>query len=243
MRVSQFYDRFHQKSSAYRSVIKDNNFTYWYLLKSLNFVLTQLTGSARVLDIGCGVGTLALYTTKKGFWVKGIDISPRAIKIAHLAQMAVEIANADFIVGSLEDEKNQYELVFCNDLIEHIKDDRLFAKKLASKLKTGGYLLLSTPLRDNWLAKLGFYKKFDKFVGHERRYLAGEVELLFLAQGLEIIELKTVEGPLRSLLFSSKLGILIRFIRGPLVPLFHFVDELFGRIFGWSECILIARKY
>lgn len=50
-------------------------------------VLVELVDSGKVkprktIDLGCGTGNYAIYLASAGFDVRGIDISPTAIKIA-----------------------------------------------------------------------------------------------------------------------------------------------------------------
>jgi hypothetical protein len=60
--------------------------------------------------------------------------------------------------------------------------------------------------------------------------------------GFKIIRVQTHESILRNLLFTTKLGIVIKFIKGPLIPLFHKIDEAMIPIFGASDIIVLAQK-
>jgi SAM-dependent methyltransferase len=52
---------------------------------------------AKVLDLGCGTGSSALYLAQKGYQVEGIDLAPRAITRAraraHLPNLTFQIAD------------------------------------------------------------------------------------------------------------------------------------------------------
>jgi SAM-dependent methyltransferase len=56
---------------------------------------------ARVLDVGCGTGTNAIWLARRGFRVSGIDLSPTAIAIARKradragAAVDLQVASAD----------------------------------------------------------------------------------------------------------------------------------------------------
>jgi hypothetical protein len=50
------------------------------------------------------------------------------------------------------------------------------------------------------------------------------------------------EGIVRNVLFTTKFGFLIRFIKGPLVPLFHLVDAMFLPLFGAVDVLIVAEK-
>ncbi len=240
--VRTFYDRYHRQNDEYAGVISRTNCTYWYILEYLHLAVPKLS-NLRVLDVGCGVGTLPLYLAKHGALVRGIDISARAIRIA---QKAAELSGLDdaatFEEVELKRGAKKYDLVVCSEVIEHIPNDVAFMKQLASHLKPGGVLLLTTPSRDNVLHQLSFYEEFDKEVGHLRRYTEEEVIQLIEQVGLEVVKLRSVEGPLRNLLFTTSLGFLVRGIKGPLVPIFHWFDRVSAKLFGAADIQVIARK-
>lgn len=238
----QFYDRYHQKNDRHVDVIADDNFTYWYILKTFRQVLPQSLSKRRLLDVGCGVGTLALYFAQRCKTVVGIDVSERAISIAKQAKQALHQTNLTFQQAELRKFTQPFDITTCTEVIEHIADDRQFLKKIVANLKPNGWLLLSTPSRDNLLTKVGYYRSFDQEVGHVRRYSLAEITQLCTQAGLTVRSARVVEGPLRSLLFTTPLGHLIRIIKGPLIPLFHFVDECLVPIFGAADCIVVAQK-
>lgn len=195
-----------------------------------------------VLDVGCGVGTLALYLGQFAKSVKGVDVASRAIKIATKAARSLRASNVTFVEGELAAVKGKFELIMCTEVIEHVADDAAFAKQLASRLKEGGLLFLTTPSMENWLYKLGYYRGFDAEVGHFRRYTPMTIRQRLEQAGLTVLKVEPVEGPLRSIMFSTKLGYLIYGIKGPLIPLFHWFDSICARVFGASDLQVIARK-
>lgn len=256
MTTSEFYDSYHQKNHRFARVINENNFTYFYILRTLRQACERLTKNksprenlpswqkVKVLDVGCGVGALSLYLAKQGAQVTGIDISERAIKIAREA--AEQTGLSQKVTFKLENikkaSKGSYDFVLCSEVIEHIPNDADFLKRLVSQLKPGGVLMLTTPLKGNLLYNLGYYEKFDLEVGHQRRYTPATIKALFAQSKMKIISAKQVEGPLRNILFTSVLGVLIRGIKGPLVPSFHWFDQLSASLFGASDIQVVAVK-
>lgn len=239
--LKNFYDNYHKKNDNYAKVISDNNFTYFYITN-----WWQRGGMKRpklkILDIGCGVGTLSLYFASKGNDVKGIDISERAIKIANNAKKVTKMKNVAFSSELLSKGKHEYDLAICSEVIEHVPDDSALLKDIYSNLKKDGALLLTTPLKENFLYKLGFYKRFDKEVGHLRRYTKSSIVKLLNNNGFETETVRLIEGPMRNLLYVTKLGFLIKFIRGPFIPLFHFIDNISLKIFGASNILVVAKR-
>lgn len=244
-----FYDEYHKKNKKFNKIISKNNFTYFPIL---NFFYKEIyprlmTGKesfeqVTLLDVGCGVGTLALYFGSIGAEVLGIDISERAIEIATTAKDSLNLMNVTFKNELLKKGDKNKDLVVISEVIEHIEDDDAFLRDIFSHLKEDGLLFLTTPSKENVLYRLGFYKKFDKKVGHLRRYTVNSLQRILRANGFEVLALKKSEGPMRNLLYTTPLGFLIRYIRGPLVPLYHFFDTLSLTLFGESNILLVARK-
>ena len=242
MCLANFYNRYHKKNKAYNKVISLNNFTYFYLLKLLNS--SQVVSKKSFLDVGCGVGAISLYLASQGKEVVGIDVSSRAIDIANQAKEANKFSNVRFVLNSAEKfvPGRKFEVILLIEVIEHIKDDEGLLEKIFSWLKEEGYLVLTTPSSENIMFKLGLYKEFDKKVGHLRRYTKKEIIELLEKNGFEIVYYSARESLLRSILFTTRLSFLIKFIKGPLVPLFHRLDETIGRAFGFTDHIILAKK-
>ena len=219
-----------------------HNFTYFYILRFLHLSDLKLAISGRILDVGCGVGGLALYLCRYAKQVVGIDVSTRAIKIARQAAKHNQVSNVYFAVQKMTVQKNNYDLIMATEVIEHIQNDQKFLQNIYASLKKSGYLLLSTPSVNSLMYHWGWYEEFDHQVGHLRRYTAQDLSQLLRQIGFKVVTLSERESLLRSILFTTKLGFLIRFIRGPLVYLFHFVDEIFGYVFGFTDIIILAKK-
>ena len=242
MQLETFYNQFQQKNSRYQKLVGEENFTYFLALQLLRPLIGLLSHRSKVLDVGCGVGPISLYCAARGLSVVGIDVSNRAIAIATDAQKNLGITNARFVSGELNKKIGSFSLVIASEIIEHLADDIAFAEMLAVNLDQGGWLLLTTPSSENVLARIGWYRGFDRRVGHYRRYTKVGLTKLLRAAGFEVVYLRQVEGMLRNVLFPTRLGFLIRGIHGPLIPIFHVLDAWFAAVFGGSDWQVIARK-
>ncbi|MFC1627309.1 class I SAM-dependent methyltransferase [Patescibacteria group bacterium] len=243
------YDIFHKKSKTSFKVINNNNFTYINLLKIINGeILGQLNSKSNILDVGCGVGTISFYLAKKGFNIVGIDISSKAIKTAR--ETASNLAlnkNTSFSFGDIQSfklkKKNLFDLIICSEVIEHLKNDEKTLKKLHGYLKPKGILLVSVPSKNAPLYRSGIAKKFDKEVGHLRRYSIKELTKIVKGVGFYILNIKRAEGLLRNSLFLLKpLGKIIKYIKGPIVYLVSWLDYLSLILFGESQIFIVAQK-
>lgn len=241
---TDFYNTYHKKNDDYFEIIKDGNFTYFYIQQSLTYIYHHMTPK-RVLDIGCGVGTIGFFLTTKGSIVDGYDVSSRAISIASNYKKIGHIQNINFYNKDVQLEKfeSNYDLVTCTEVIEHLEDDEKMIETIHKSLKRKGYLLLSTPSINAPLFKLGLLRRFDTEVGHLRRYELNDLVNLISRKGFTVEKSYKVEGILRNSLFTLPLlGNLIRLIKGPLIPLFHKLDIISAKIFGESDLIIVARK-
>jgi SAM-dependent methyltransferase len=90
------------------------------------FVLTRLPPGGRVLDVGCG--QLGLRGLEPGLDITGVDIAPNPGYPGPFVQ-----ANASEGLPFLDDE---FDLVYCNSVIEHVQPPRREA--FASELRRVG---------------------------------------------------------------------------------------------------------
>jgi SAM-dependent methyltransferase len=107
----------------------------------------------KVLDVGCAYGFM-LQKFPDTFEKFGIDISDHAI-----AEAKKTLPGAMFAVGGAEDAflfpENFFDVVLCNDILEHLKDPLVALKNIRKVLKKDGILYISTP-NLNWVRKKMF---------------------------------------------------------------------------------------
>ena len=78
-------------------------------------------------------------------------------------------------------EKGRYKTILMFDLLEHIKDDRQFLKKIYSLLLPNGHLVIAVP------ANPKEWRWDDEFYGHFRRYTEDELEDMLIQTGFKPI--------------------------------------------------------
>lgn len=108
-----------------------------------------LRNGMRVLEVGCGIGTvtkLLAKNNKKGF-VLGVDISPRSIETAR--QNLSRYKHVQFLVSDMSDftDDSLFDLVVLPDVIEHIPLEQhpaLFAT-VSKYLSPNGKVLINVP--------------------------------------------------------------------------------------------------
>ena len=108
--------------------------------------LVKLDG-ARALDIGCGGGILAEAMTESGASVTAIDMAeaPLAVARLHLLESGVEVDYRRTTAEDLaEDERGQYDIVTCLEMLEHVPDPSRVVRSCAELVRPGGHVFFST---------------------------------------------------------------------------------------------------
>jgi 2-polyprenyl-3-methyl-5-hydroxy-6-metoxy-1,4-benzoquinol methylase len=100
-------------------------------------------GGKRVLDFGCmdGVFTLKLQALGAAAAV-GYDVSPAAIAQAERFRGSA----ARPVFTTVPPGPGQFDLVYCQEVIEHVEDDSALVGELVGYLAPGGSLVGSTPV-------------------------------------------------------------------------------------------------
>jgi SAM-dependent methyltransferase len=131
---------------------------------------------ARLLDVGCGTGTMLGYLSRYGR-AQGVDASHEAVGFCR--ERGVDgVIHADGVPLPFDD--SSFDLVTALDVVEHVdRDDELLAE-LRRITKPGGMLLVSVPaFRFLWGPQ-------DEISHHKRRYTAPELRERIVAAGWSI---------------------------------------------------------
>ncbi len=155
-------------------------------IKRLNFIIEgldkKLPPGAEVLDVGCGNGVISRSLGQKGFRVKGIDVSEKAIARARelntSPQVQFEVVSAEKLVA----DGHSYHAVICSEVLEHLNEPGKLLDVLYQLLDPEGVLIVTVPnglgprellvtrpvialqKRNNWIWK--FLLKTKKMMGY-----------------------------------------------------------------------------
>ena len=101
----------------------------------------------RLLDIGCGGGLLAEALTRHGAHVSALDMAPAMIEVARLHAHESQL-QIDYQLCSAEQFAAQastaFDVITCMELIEHVPSPAALLATIATLLRPGGDLFIST---------------------------------------------------------------------------------------------------
>jgi ubiquinone biosynthesis O-methyltransferase len=243
----ELYESFHKKSNFQKKVISENNYTYFFINKNLKSLLSNQK-KLKILDYGCGVGTLSTYLAKMGHNVYGVDISKKSIDVARVnARNGHLDKNCTFDILDpdtfFKHKQKSFDLICCIEVIEHLSEDVEILKKIAVLLNKNGTLILSTRSKNSLIYKLGLINNFEKRVGHLRRYSDKSIVEVIEKSGLKIEKIQLVDSVVRDFLYNIPLfGFLVKFIIGPFRFFMITIENPLIKIFGNSGYIVLAKK-
>lgn len=167
--------------------------------------------AGKALDVGCGGGILAEEFAAAGFSVTGIDPSSNSIRTAirHARQSGISI---DYQIASAEDlpfADSTFDVVYCCDVLEHVRDLNKCMAEISRVLKQGGIFFFDTINRTP-LSKLIIIKIWQEWKAtalvqpglHVYEMFIRPIELkeYCFAHGMEVKQLKGMSpnvNPLR----------------------------------------------
>jgi len=126
-----------------------------WILAQLKTQSNKKTSSAsmKVLDIGCGGGILSESLARQGAIVTAIDVVEKNIKVAkaHAKQNGLKIDYQLISVEQMVETKQQFDIVFNMEVVEHVVDVNSFIRDCNTLVKPNGTQFIAS-INRNWLA-------------------------------------------------------------------------------------------
>jgi len=140
-------------------------------------LITKLA-PASVLDVGCGSGgnLAALAHAMPRIALSGVDVSPEALALAAQRVPGASLRQLDAQKGKLDE---RFDLVLCNQVIEHLVDDMTALRNMALMAKR--WVLVGT--------MRGRMRKSELAIGHFRNYSDVELRAKAESAGLEVVDI------------------------------------------------------
>jgi len=114
------------------------------------FLLPHLRESSRLLDCGCGPGSMSCDFARilSSGYVTGIDCEQSQIELAHNRARNQHLTNVSFEVGSIYElpfPDSSFEVVFAHAVFEHISSHDAALKEMFRVLAPGGLVAVRSP--------------------------------------------------------------------------------------------------
>jgi SAM-dependent methyltransferase len=186
--------------------IERHSFNSYHNQLDLYLSLVARYHAHRILDVGCAQGTLALILAERGNEVIAVDIRPTFLDYA---RTRYERGDVRFVAANLFDSPDLglFDLVFGNQIIEHLVHPARFLQLLATYAKPGGVVVVTTPNHDYFRSSLpSFTELGDPRLHEHRQFSAGggdhffayteeELRQAAAAADLDVLELRYFESP------------------------------------------------
>ncbi len=167
-------------------------------------IVSYLNLDAAVLDLGAGAGIVEQMNFRGlAASVCGVDLDPRVVANPMLDEGRV--ANADGIPY----EDARFDVVFSDNVLEHLDDPLQVFREVARVLKPGGVFLFKTPNKWHYMPTIarltphGFHQYVNRLRGRAEvdtfptRYRAnclGDIKRLAAEAGLLVERVERIEG-------------------------------------------------
>jgi 2-polyprenyl-3-methyl-5-hydroxy-6-metoxy-1,4-benzoquinol methylase len=159
----------------------------------------MMPNGVRVLDVGCGTGSVTLVANRgKGNIVMAVEPDAQRAEVARSRGLNVHqgILSPEFI-----EKFGPFDVCMASDVLEHTAAPSDFIVNLVKATKPGGLILISVPNVAHWSVRLMLLRGRFEYepcgimdATHLRWFTASSIRQLFEAHHLTILELRQTAG-------------------------------------------------
>lgn len=117
--------------------------SHYYEMLRENAIAVVPSFAKRVLSVGCASGKTEEVLINRGIEVVGVELNPKAAKIARERGLTVLEGDASEIDVAIEGEL--YDCILYSDVLEHLLDPDVVLKRHMKSLKPGGIVYITVP--------------------------------------------------------------------------------------------------
>jgi len=150
------------------TIMYDIEQSYWWFLGKQFLVKSILEGGLscdpekdRILDIGCGTGTVLKLLEDFGT-AYGVELSADAIQF--LKKRDLDLVVRSDVSRSIPFKDNVFSVITCLDVLEHLDDDFALLNEMVRVCRPGGHIVVTVP------ALNVLWSPHDAALHHKRRY-------------------------------------------------------------------------
>ena len=137
----------------YDKMMADVDYSWW-----LKIIMKHVNKGGRVLDVGCGTGTLSLALSEIGYEVTGLDLSEDMLVVASEKAPHIEFIHRD--MRELEGLSNFDGVLITVDSLNYLKTEDDVTTTISganTALLTGGYLIFDVHTQHKMLKTFADY--------------------------------------------------------------------------------------
>ncbi len=115
-----------------------------FIDKRLDEIITDFARfrqSNRLLDIGCGAGSLLQAAQRAGWEAEGVEVSRPSVE--HVRRAGFKVFHGELSAARYADE--QFDVVTASEVLEHVPDPQMMLVEIARILRPGGLFWGTTP--------------------------------------------------------------------------------------------------
>jgi len=150
-------------------------------------IVGLLPQADRCVDVGCGAGGLAPLLAQKFHLVSGVDLSETLARAA--ASRGMFALCADLDEGELPYADACFDAAVCCDVLEHVFDPVVFARRVVRILRPGGIFVVSVPNIRYWPRVRSLLAgRFPRTTGDPNGYDGGHLHYFTSRNVVEVFE-------------------------------------------------------
>jgi len=144
--TGEYRDKLEQSLEGEKASIEQDEMQHY----TLQSIFPNSLRGKKILDVGCGVGSLL--DMLKNVSHSQIGIEPCNFYLESLSKRGYKVYQS--LSESIKDDNTNIDYAFSIQVIEHVKNPIKFLKEIKKLIKPGGRLLISTPNKNDILMNL-----------------------------------------------------------------------------------------
>jgi len=145
--------------------------------------IEELMPPGALLEVGCSFGAFLLEAKRRGWDVRGVDLSP--VAVASCRERGIEVFEGTLAAVRVPD--GSLDLVYLAETVEHLPDPRTTVRAAAAALRDGGGMVLGTGNHAS-LARLLRGSRWGYYMpGHLQYFTAASLGRLLADEGFTVV--------------------------------------------------------